>query len=68
MWQWQYLRALEVASELTEEADHDRLARSAARRPRPDRVAPLRRVIAAGARSVGRAASTIECWADPTAA
>ncbi len=65
MWQLQYLRALEIGTSLVAEADRERLVRSAERRHDAGGVNAVRRAIAFGARSVGRTASSVACWADP---
>jgi hypothetical protein len=67
MWQLQYLRALEIGSELVAQAERDRLARAARD---TDRESPsrMRRGVARIARWVGEAAATVECWAEPEAA
>jgi hypothetical protein len=68
MWQLQYLRALEIGASLVAEADRARLVRSATRATETDRVSLFRRMIALGARSVERAATSVAAWADPYAA
>jgi hypothetical protein len=66
MWQLQYLRALEIGSELIIEAERDRLARAA--RERGETPGRARRGVARLARWIGSAAETVECWAEPEAA
>lgn len=66
MWQLQYLRALEIGAEFVAQAERERLLRSVPRRgERPESAGPVRRAIALGARSVGRAATSVAGWAEP---
>jgi hypothetical protein len=68
MWQLQYLRALEIGAAFMAEADRERLVRAATRARSEKTIGPTRRVIASGARSVERMATTVATWADPRAA
>jgi|SwirhisoilCB3_FD_contig_61_2824940_length_450_multi_7_in_0_out_0_1 hypothetical protein len=56
MWQVQYLRALDVAAERVAEADRERLAHSASRRPAGHGTSLARRAISLGTRSIRRGA------------
>jgi hypothetical protein len=68
MWQLQYLRALEIGATFVAEADHERLVRAAVRARKENAIGRTRRVIALGARSVERMATSVAAWADPRAA